>query len=139
MAVRNFAHHAKPQPQEATKEFRTLCEIFLCTNSVRFLSSDILCKFLVSPLNNLDIFFYIFLYILEVTSYIRRETEGERYVVFHKTLVRKSLVVRNIQSLCSTFPSHFVFIFLSSQTTSEDDFSRDEWLGFTFLGVMEDR
>ncbi|RVW18645.1 hypothetical protein CK203_104274 [Vitis vinifera] len=25
------------------------------------------------------------------------------------------------------------------QTTSEDDFSRDEWLGFTFLGVMEAR
>ncbi|RVW61052.1 hypothetical protein CK203_045840 [Vitis vinifera] len=23
------------------------------------------------------------------------------------------------------------------QTTSEDDFSGDEWLGFTFLGVME--
>ena len=48
-------------------------------------------------------------------------------------------VVRNIQSFCSTFPSHFVFTFLSSQTTSEDDFSGDEWLGFTFLGVMEAR
>ncbi|KAL6315032.1 hypothetical protein AAG906_030872 [Vitis piasezkii] len=28
---------------------------------------------------------------------------------------------------------------LQCQTTSEDDFSRDEWLGFTFLGVMEVR
>ena len=42
MVVRNFAHHAKPQ--EAAKEFahhakfHMVCEIFLCTNSIRFLS-----------------------------------------------------------------------------------------------------
>ena len=47
--------------------------------------------------------------------------------------------VRNIQSFCSAFPSHFVFTLLPSQTTFEDDFSWDEWLGFTFLGVMEAR
>ena len=46
-------------------------------------------------------------------------------------------VGKNIRSFCSAFPSHFVFTFLSSHTTSEDDFSRDELLGFTFLGVME--
>ena len=46
---------------------------------------------------------------------------------------------KNIQSFCSAFPSHFVFTFLCSQTTSEDDFSGDEWLGFMFLGVMEAR
>ena len=48
-------------------------------------------------------------------------------------------VGKNIQSFCSAFPSHFVFTFLSSQTTSEDDFRGDELLGFTFLGVMEAR
>ena len=48
-------------------------------------------------------------------------------------------VVRNIQSFCFALPSHFVLIFLSSQTTYEDNFSGDEWLGFTFLGVMENR
>ncbi|KAL6314385.1 hypothetical protein AAG906_021443 [Vitis piasezkii] len=47
--------------------------------------------------------------------------------------------MRNLPSFCSAFSSHFVFTLLSSQTTSEDDFSRDEWLGFTFLGVMEAR
>ena len=62
MAVRNFAHHAKPQPQEATKEFRILCEIFLCTDSVRFLSSNILCNFLVSPCNQ-PRYFLLYLFI----------------------------------------------------------------------------
>ena len=52
--------------------------------------------------------------------------------VFHQTLV-KFPVVRNIQTFS------FFFTFLSSQTTSEDDFSGDEWLGFKFLGVMEAR
>ena len=55
MAVRNFAHHAKPL--EAAKnfahhaKFRMVCEIFLCTDSVRFLSPDILCNLLFSPCN----------------------------------------------------------------------------------------
>ena len=39
---RNFAHHAK---------FHMVCEIFLCTDSVRFLSPDILCNLLFSPCN----------------------------------------------------------------------------------------
>ncbi|KAL6348271.1 hypothetical protein AAG906_005567 [Vitis piasezkii] len=38
MAVRNFAHHAKPQ--EAAKEFRTPCEIFLQTTSKDEFSGD---------------------------------------------------------------------------------------------------
>ena len=58
--------------------------------------------------------------------------------VFHKTLVN-SRTKKYIQNFCSVFPSHFVFTFLASQTTSEDDFSGDEWLGFTLLGVMEVR
>ena len=33
----------------------------------------------------------------------------------------------------------FFFHFLASQTTSKNDFSGDEWLGFTFLRVMEVR
>ena len=74
--VRNFAHHAKPQ--EAAKEFCTPCEIFLCTNSVRFLSPDILCKFLFSPCNQPRYFFYIFFLYLLVTSFVNREghTDG---------------------------------------------------------------
>ena len=32
--------------------------------------------------------------------------------------------------LCSALPFHFVFHFLSSQTPSEDVFSKDEWLDF---------
>ena len=39
---KGFAHHAK---------FRMVCEIFLCTDFVRFLFSNILCNFLVSPCN----------------------------------------------------------------------------------------
>ena len=58
--------------------------------------------------------------------------------VFHKTLVKNSRS-KKYTELFSAFPSHFVFTFLASQTTSEDDFSGDEWLGFTFLGVMEVR
>ena len=82
MVVRNFTHHAKPL--KATKGFRTPCEIFLCTDSIRFLSSDILCDFLVSPCNQPRYFLFIFFCIFwEVTSYIRREIEEEIYVVFH--------------------------------------------------------
>ena len=40
--------------------------------------------------------------------------------------------------LCLSFSFCFHF-FLSSQKTSEDDFLGDEWLSFTFLGVMETR
>ena len=52
---KNFAHNVK---------FRMVCEIFLCIDSIRFLAPDILCNFLFFFLvTNLDIFFYIFLYI----------------------------------------------------------------------------
>ena len=52
----DFAHHAK---------FRMVCEIFLCTDFVRFLSSDILCNFLVSPCNQPKYFLlYLFTYFL---------------------------------------------------------------------------
>ena len=37
--------------------------------------------------------------------------------------------------LCLSFS--FSLHILSSQTPYEDDFSGDEWLSFTFLGVME--
>ena len=64
----NFAPCAKFRKPCETKieenEFRTLCKIsralwkssciifrYLCTNSIRFLSSDILCNFLFSPCN----------------------------------------------------------------------------------------
>ena len=77
MAVRNFAHHAKPL--EAAKDFahhakfRMVCEVFLCTNSVRFLSSDILCNFLVYPCNQPRYFLlYLFIYLLG-SRYMRRE------------------------------------------------------------------
>ena len=72
---KDFAHHAK---------FRMICKIFLCIDSVRFLSSDILCNFLVFPCNQ-PIYFllYIFIYFLG-SLYIRRERERERYMyVFH--------------------------------------------------------
>ena len=59
------------------------------------------------------------------------------YVFHKKTLVNSH--TKKYTELFSTFPSHFVFTFLASQTTSEDDFSGDEWLGFTFLVVMEVR
>ena len=60
----DFAHHAK---------FRMVCEIFLCTDSVRFLSSDILCNFLVSPCNQPRYFLlFLFIYLLG-SRYIRRE------------------------------------------------------------------
>ena len=59
--VQNCAHPAKPQ--EAAKEFCTPCEIFLCTNSVRFLSLDILCNFLLSPCNQ-SRYFLLYLFIL---------------------------------------------------------------------------
>ena len=124
----DFAHHAK---------FLMVCEIFLCTDSVRFLSSDILCNFLVSPCNQPRYFLlYLFIYLLGNIIY-RGEDKGRREMVFFIWTLVKILKVRNIQSFCSVFPSHFVFTFLSSKTTFVDDFSRDEWLGFTFLGVME--
>ena len=142
MAVRNFAHHAKPL--EVAKnfahhtKFHMICKIFLCTDSVRFLSSDILCNFLSSPCNQPRYFLlYIFRYFLGNIIYKERD-RGRKYGCFSLNTC-KFPVVRNIQSFCSTFPSHFVFTLFSNQTTSEDDFSRDEWLGFTFLGVMEPR
>ena len=58
--------------------------------------------------------------------------------VFHKTLVKNSRS-KKYTELFSAFPSHFVFTLLSNQTNSKEDFSGDEWLGFTFLGVMEAR
>ena len=142
MAVRNFAHHAKPL--EAAKDFAhhakfcMVCKIFLSTDSVRFLSLDILCNFLVSPCNQPRYFLiYLFIYLLG-SLYIKRETGWCCYVCFSLNTC-KFPVVRNIQSFCSTLPSYFVFTFLSSQATSEDEFSGDEWLNFTFLGVMEAR
>ena len=78
--VRNFTHHVKPQ--EVAKEFCTPCKIFLCIDFVRFLSSDILCNFLVSPCNQPRYFIlYLFRYFLGNT-YIRRETEGGWYICF---------------------------------------------------------
>ena len=75
MAVRNFAHHAKPL--EAAKDFahhakfHTICEIFPCTDSIRFLSSDILYNFLVSPCKQPKYFLlYLFIYLLG-SLYIR--------------------------------------------------------------------
>ena len=63
----NFATPCKTKAEE--NQFRTLCEIFasitkyscvilryFCTNSVRFLSWDILCNYLFSPCNKLKIF-----------------------------------------------------------------------------------
>ena len=70
--MRNFAHPAKPQ--EEAKEFRTPCEIFLCTDSVRFLSPDILCNFLFSPCNQPRYFLFIFFLYLLVTSLVDKET-----------------------------------------------------------------
>ena len=71
---KDFAHHVK---------FRMVCEIFLCTDSIRFLSSDILCNFLVSPCDQPRYFLlYLFIYLLG-SLYIRGETEGERMDVFH--------------------------------------------------------
>ena len=69
----DFTHHAK---------FCMVYEIFLCTDSVRFLSSNILCNFLVSPCNQPRYFhIYLFIYLLG-SLYIRRETEGWYYVCF---------------------------------------------------------
>ena len=58
---KDFAHHAK---------FRMECKIFLCTDSVRFLSSDILCNFLFSPCKLAK---YIFRYL----GYLRG---GQKYL-----------------------------------------------------------
>ena len=80
---KNFSHHTK---------FRMVCKIFLCTNSVRFLSSDILCNFLFSPCNQPRYFFYIFLYILG-NIFCR---QGERHTNRWKSLnTCKFPVVRN--------------------------------------------
>ena len=81
MVVRNFTHHAKPQ--EAAKEFRTPCEIFLCTDFVRFLSSDILCNFLVSPCNQPRYFLlYLFIYLLGNIIYRGEDRERKEMVFF---------------------------------------------------------
>ena len=37
-------------------------------------------------------------------------------------------VVKNIQSFCSTFPSHFVFTFLASHSSPEKSSSEVVWL-----------
>ena len=64
---KDFTHHAK---------FSMVCKIFLCTDSVIFLFSDILCNFLVSPCNQPRYFLlYLFIYLLG-RLYIRRETGG---------------------------------------------------------------
>ena len=64
---------------------------------------------------------------------------GERVIyVFHKTLVNSHTKKHVELLLCLSF-SFLFSLFFSSQTTSEDDFSGDEWLGFMFLGVMEAR
>ena len=62
--LEDFAHHAK---------FRMVCKIFLCTDSIRFLSSDILCNFLVSPCNQPRYFLLFFFIYLLGSRYIRRE------------------------------------------------------------------
>ncbi|RVW13706.1 hypothetical protein CK203_087210 [Vitis vinifera] len=52
--------------------------------------------------------------------------------------VRMVCEVRTPPSELSRFPfSLYYFLFLGSQTTSEDVFSEDERLNFWFLGVME--
>ena len=56
---------------------------------------------------------------------------------FERTLVNS--FSKKYTELCFALTTHFVFIFLSSQTTSEDVFSKDEWLGFSFLGLKEAR
>ena len=51
-------------------KFHTPCEIFLCTNFVRFLSPDILCNFLFSHCNQLRYFLlYLFIYLVCVPSF----------------------------------------------------------------------
>ena len=54
-----------------------------------------------------------------------------------KTLERGSLVhvfSKKYTERCSVLPTQFAFIFYSSQTTSKDVFSEDEWLDFLSLG-----
>ena len=87
MVVRNFAHHAKPL--EAANGFHTPCQIShgmrnlpLCTDSVRFLFSDILCNFLVSPYNQPRYFLlYLFIYLLG-RLYIRGRKRGRQICMF---------------------------------------------------------
>ena len=84
MSERNFAHHAKPRCyhegiSNTMRNFvwyaKSSCVIskYLCTDSVRFLSSNILCNFLVSPCNQPRYFIlYLFIYLLG-SRYIRRD------------------------------------------------------------------
>ena len=55
---KNFAHNVK---------FRMVCEIFLCIDSIRFLSLNILCNFLFSPCNQ-NRYFLLYLYIFVVCN-----------------------------------------------------------------------
>ena len=69
----DFVHHAK---------FHMVCEIFLCTDSIRFFSSDILCNFLISPCNQPRyLLLYLFIYLLG-SLYIKEERGDDYYVCF---------------------------------------------------------
>ena len=56
---------------------------------------------------------------------------------FQRTLMNS--FSKKYTELCSALPSYFCFYFFSNQTTSEDVFLEDEWLGFSFLGLKEAR
>ena len=76
----------KPEEKNPTTSiFAGLCEIFLCIDSVRFLSPDILCNFLFSPCNQPRCFLlYLFIFFFFwVTSYEERERHREKSVWKH--------------------------------------------------------
>ena len=76
---KNFAHYAK---------FRMVCEIFLCTDSIRFLSPDILYNLLFSPCNQPRYFLlYLFIYLLG-RLHIKGETEGEKDIMLCMFFIR---------------------------------------------------
>ena len=63
-------------------------------------------------------------------------TEISRELVLKDQLLY-SFEESNTQSFCFPLPTHFDCIFLTSQTSSEDVSSENEWLGFSSLGVKE--
>ena len=67
-----------------------------------------------------------------VCNFLYRETSGE--LVLGDNLLY-SFEGSKIQSFCSALPTHFDCIFLTSQTSSEDVSSENEWLGFLSLGA----
>ena len=96
-------------------QFRMVCEIFLCTNSVRFLLSNILCNFLVSPCNQPRYFLlYLCIHLLG-SFYIRRETEGQENGCFSLNTCKISRSKKYTELLlCLTFSFCFHFSFQPS-------------------------